>query len=90
MYLSEPQKAPPCAKTRALTYHTPKSVHNCDVWSVSSNKPEIDQKNKFKMATGGHRVYKNDKILTRHLTCGSYLMQTAENSTNRINRFEVI
>ena len=90
MYLSESQKAHPWAKTRALTYHSPKSVHNCDVWSVSSNKPEIVQKNKFKMATDGHLVYENDKILTRHFTCGSYLMQTAENSTNWINRFEVI
>ena len=24
-----------------LTYHSPKSVHNCDVWIVSNNKPEI-------------------------------------------------
>ena len=42
------------------------------------------------MATGGHLVYRNVKILTMHLTCGSHLMQTAENGTNRINRFEVI
>ena len=41
MYLSEPQKAPPCAETRVLTYYSPKSVDNCDVWIVSSHKPEI-------------------------------------------------
>ena len=41
LYLSEPQKAPPCAKTRVLTYYSPKSVHICDVWSVSMKKPEI-------------------------------------------------
>ena len=76
-------------KTRAMTYHSPKSVHNCDVWSASSNKPDIVQKLNLKWPLAAILCI-NVNILTRHLTCGSYLMQTAENGTNRINRFEVI
>ena len=90
MYLSEPQKAPPCAQTRVLTYYSPKSVHNCDVWIVSSYKPEIVYKWNFKMAAGGHLVYKNVRVLTRHLMGGAYMMQIAENGANRIIRLEVI
>ena len=45
LYLSEPQKAPPCVKTRVLTYYTPKSVHNCDLWRCSRNKPDIEDVN---------------------------------------------
>ena len=41
LYLSEPNRAPHSAKTRVLTYYAPKSVHICDVWSVSMIKPEI-------------------------------------------------
>jgi len=47
MYLSEPKKAPPYAETRVLTYYSPKSVDNCDVWIVSSHKPEIVYKKKI-------------------------------------------
>ena len=38
MYLSEPRKAHPYAKTHVLTYYSPKSVHNCDLWRCSRNK----------------------------------------------------
>ena len=38
MYLSESQKAPPYAETRVLTYYSPKSVHNCDLWEFPRNK----------------------------------------------------
>ena len=45
MYLSEPQKAPPCAKTRVLTYYSPKSVHNCDLWGWARKKTDIEDVN---------------------------------------------
>ena len=44
LYLSEPQKAPPCVKTRVLTYYAPKSVHNCDLWRCSRNKTKKKRK----------------------------------------------
>ena len=42
------------------------------------------------MAAGGHIVYKNVRVLTRHLMGGAYMMQIAENGANRIIRLEVI
>ena len=44
MYLSELKKAPPYAETRVLTYYTPKSVHNCDLWEFPRNKKKIKKK----------------------------------------------
>ena len=43
-YLSEHYGAHRWTKTRVLTYHLTKSVHYCDVRSVSRNKPEIVHK----------------------------------------------
>ena len=42
------------------------------------------------MAAGGHLVYKNVSILTRHIMGGAYMMQIAEHGANRIIRLEVI
>ena len=36
-YLSKPQKAPPCVKTRVLTYHSPKSAHGFDQGAIQRN-----------------------------------------------------
>ena len=44
LFFSEPQKAPPCVKTRVLTYYSPKSVHNCDLWRCSRNKKQKTKK----------------------------------------------
>ena len=44
MYLSEPQKAPPYAETRVLTYYSPKSVHNCDLWGFPRKKKRKKRK----------------------------------------------
>ena len=41
IYLFEPQKASPCAKTRVLTFYSPKSVHNCDLWRWARKKTDI-------------------------------------------------
>jgi hypothetical protein len=42
------------------------------------------------MAVGGHIVYKNVRVLTRHLMGCAYLMLNAEHGANRIIRLAVI
>ena len=54
MYLREPQKAPQSVKTRVLTDRAPKSVHNCDLWSVSVNTTGNSSWTKFKITVGVH------------------------------------
>ena len=74
LYLSEPKKAPPCVKTRVLTYNTSKSVHNCGLWTVSMKKNGNSSRTKFKMTVGGHFVLENYKVLTRYLIGRSFLI----------------
>ena len=75
LYLCEPQKAPPCVKTRVLTYHTPKSVHNCGQWTVSMKKNGNSSRTKFKMTVGGHFVSENFKVLTCDCIGRSFLIE---------------
>ena len=42
------------------------------------------------MAAGGHLVYKNVSVLTRHIMGGAYMMLNAEHGANRMIRLEVI
>ena len=51
-----PQKAPPCAKTRVLTYHSPKSAH----WFDQGAIPRNIQNN----GVGGHLGFSNFRFLT--------------------------
>ena len=42
------------------------------------------------MAAAGHLVYKNARVLKRHIMGGAFMMLTAENGAYRIIRLEVI
>ena len=56
LYLCEPQKAPPCAKTRVLTYYSPKSVNNCDLSDFSRKKTKKKRTPKTSMLGGAGEV----------------------------------
>ena len=76
LYLCEPQKAPPRVQTRVLTYYTPKSVHNCGLWTASMKKTGNSSGIKFKMTVGGHLVFENYKVVTRNLIGRSFLIKS--------------
>ena len=76
LYLCEPQKAPTRVQTRVLTYYTPKSVHNCGLWTASMKKTGNSSGIKFKMTVGGHLVFENYKVVTRNLIGRSFLIKS--------------
>ena len=76
LYLCKPQKAPPRVQTRVLTYYTPKSVHNCGLWTASMEKNGNSSRIKFKMTVGGHLVFENYNVLTRNLIGRSFLIKS--------------
>ena len=71
-----PQAAPTRVQTRVLTYYTPKSVHNCGLWTASMKKTGNSSGIKFKMTVGGHLVFENYKVVTRDLIGRSFRIKS--------------
>jgi hypothetical protein len=70
IYLSKPQKAPPWAKPRVLTYHSPKSAHAFDLGAIPRKKKQKRKKKarkaciwrNFSIAWRRHRRFDPDQI----------------------------
>jgi len=79
IYLSRPQKAPPCAKPRVLTYHSPKSAHRFDLGAIPRIKKKTKKKSRkaciwrnFTSAWRRHPISDPDQIWHVYWTTVAY------------------